>query len=84
MSKTPRELDIYVDRVGRDMHHRIALWSLMNDSGFEPPPREPLTKSEMVEEERLQTAIAQAGHASSAADLAQPVRSVKVRVSPNI
>lgn len=63
-----------------DVNHRIAFWSQMKDIGFEPPPREQLTKSEMVEEERLQNAIEEAGRASSIADLAKPLRSAKARI----
>lgn len=49
----------------------------MKNAKFKVPPREPLTKSEMLEEIRLQSAFAEAGRASMP-ESEKPLRAVKV------
>lgn len=70
-----------IQHLDSDVNHRIAFWNQMTELKYTPPPREPLTKSEMLEETLLQNAIREAGKATSIANLAKPLRTLRVRLT---
>ena len=62
------------------MQHRLSLWSSVLDMGWPLPTREPLSKAELIEEERLREAMLEARKSASPEDLEQPCRSFRVLV----
>lgn len=61
----------------RDMHARVSLWCSLAEMGWPVPPREPLSKAELVEEERLHRAMLEARRFASEDDLLTYCRSVR-------
>lgn len=64
----------------RDMHTRVSLWCSMNDLGWPLPPREPLSKAELIEEERLRESMIEARKQATAEEMEAPSRAVRVIV----
>lgn len=64
-------------RYFRDMQTRVSLWCSLADLGWELPPKEPLSKAEHNEEERIHSAIKEAMKSATAADMQAPCRSVR-------
>lgn len=61
----------------RDMQARVSLWCSLAELGWPVPPREPLSKAELVEEERLHHAMLEARRYASEDDLQTYCRSVR-------
>lgn len=61
----------------RDMHARVSFWCSLAELGWPVPPREPLSKAELVEEERLHHAMLEARRFASEDDLLTYCRSVR-------
>lgn len=61
-----------------DMHHRVALWYSLTKLGWEIPPQGPLSRAEVVEEERLRQAMLDARNSASDEDMETPCRSIRV------
>ncbi|KAH7916434.1 hypothetical protein BJ138DRAFT_1169259 [Hygrophoropsis aurantiaca] len=74
------KFEVLIERYKSDMQARISLWCSLSNFGWEVPPREPLTKAELVEEERLYKAIIEARRQASDEDLQTPCRSVRIFV----
>ncbi|KAH7886106.1 hypothetical protein F5I97DRAFT_2025859 [Phlebopus sp. FC_14] len=74
------KFEVLVDRYKRDMQARISLWCSLSEFGWTVPAREPLTKAELVEEERLHQAMLEARRFASEEDLQTPCRSVRIFV----
>ncbi|KAF8846045.1 hypothetical protein BDN67DRAFT_12654 [Paxillus ammoniavirescens] len=70
--------EVLVERYKRDMQARISLWYSLRELGWAVPPREPLSKAELVEEERLYQAMLEARRFASEEDLQTPCRSIRV------
>lgn len=66
--------------LNRDMLTRISFWCSLTELGWELPPKEPLTKAEHIEEERIHKAIKEAMESASEEDLQTPCRSLRVIV----
>jgi len=63
------------------MHLRISFWySLTTDYNWPLPEREPLTKAELVEEERVRANMLEARKEAKREDFLVPTRSVRVLV----
>lgn len=41
---------------------RVSFWSALNDLGWSMPTRDPLSKAELIEEERIRHEILEASH----------------------
>ncbi|KAF9225466.1 hypothetical protein BS17DRAFT_778631 [Gyrodon lividus] len=74
------KFEVLVERYKRDMQARISLWVSLRELGWAVPPREPLSKAELVEEERLYQAMLEARRFASEEDLQTPCRSVRIFV----
>lgn len=74
------KFEILVDRYKRDMQARISLWCSLAELGWSVPPREAMSKAELVEEERLYQAMLEARRFASEEDLYAPCRSVRIFV----
>lgn len=64
----------------RDMQARVALWCSLTGIGWPFPSREPLSKAELIEEERVRESMLDARKFASAEDLQVPCRAVRVLV----
>ncbi|KAG1885491.1 hypothetical protein F4604DRAFT_1726396 [Suillus subluteus] len=74
------KFEILIDRYKRDMQARISLWCSLAELGWSVPPREAMSKAELVEEERLYRAMLEARQFASEEDLYTPSRSVRILV----
>ncbi|KAI9570267.1 hypothetical protein HD554DRAFT_2085025 [Boletus coccyginus] len=63
------KFEVLIERYKRDMHARVSLWCSLAELGWPVPPREPLSKAELVEEERLHHAMLEARRFASEDDL---------------
>ncbi|KAH7927288.1 hypothetical protein BV22DRAFT_1032037 [Leucogyrophana mollusca] len=72
------KFEVLIERYKRDMQARISLWCSLSKFGWEVPLREPLSKAELVEEERLYKAMIEARQHASEEDLQTPCRSVRI------
>jgi hypothetical protein len=62
------------------MQTRISFWCSLTELGWNLPPKEPLTKAEHIEEERLFKAIRKAMVSAKEEDLQIPCRSTRVLI----
>jgi hypothetical protein len=62
------------------MQARVSLWASLTGFGWPLPQREPLTKAELIEEERVRQAMLEARQFASAEDLQIPCRTSRVLV----
>lgn len=63
-----------------DMHIRISLWYSLTKSGWPYPQRDPLSKAELIEEERLRRDISEAWKQATKAELEKPTRAIRLMV----
>ncbi|KAI0079642.1 hypothetical protein K474DRAFT_1617498 [Panus rudis PR-1116 ss-1] len=75
-----QKFDALVERYKGDMHVRISLWNSATQYGWPYPRRDPLTKAELVEEERLRRAILEGRKRAVDEDFQQPSRSLRLLV----
>ncbi|KAI0274995.1 hypothetical protein BC834DRAFT_965444 [Gloeopeniophorella convolvens] len=61
-----------------DMHARVSMWYSMTELGYTFPRREPLLKSEVLEEERIRKAILDARAQAREEDFDVPCRVIRV------
>ncbi|KAF9454137.1 hypothetical protein P691DRAFT_810855 [Macrolepiota fuliginosa MF-IS2] len=73
-----------IERFKTDMHLRISLWYSLTDIGWPFPEREPLTKAELVEEQRIRANMLEARKQARPEDFDIPSRSVRVLVGTKI
>ncbi|KDQ63259.1 hypothetical protein JAAARDRAFT_29278 [Jaapia argillacea MUCL 33604] len=69
-----------VDRYRSDMQARLGLWHSLEEMGWIHPPRETLSKAELIEEERRHQAMLQARRFATEDDADTPSRSARVLV----
>lgn len=62
------------------MQARVSLWCSLADLGWPVPPREALSKAELVEEERLHNAMLEARQFASVDDVQAYCRSLRALV----
>jgi len=62
------------------MRMRMALWCSLKDIGWLVPPRETISKAEMIEEEHVRQTMLEARKYADPEDLWLPSRSVRVIV----
>lgn len=62
------------------MQARISLWCSCVDFGWPLPSREPLSKAELIEEERLREAMLEARKHATLEDVMNPCRTHRVLV----
>lgn len=67
-----------------DMQARVALWHSLNTMGWPLPIREPLSKAELIEEERVRDSMMEARKQSTLEELQMPCRSIRVLVGSNL
>ncbi|TCD65656.1 hypothetical protein EIP91_002329 [Steccherinum ochraceum] len=68
------KFDALIDRYKGDMHVRISLWHSLTKQGWPYPLRDPLSKAELVEEERMRRAILEARKSATEEELKTPCR----------
>lgn len=66
--------------ISSDMRARVAMWNSTVLNGWSYPPRDPLTKSELREEERLRRDILAARRRAKTSDFDMPTRSTRLLV----
>jgi hypothetical protein len=62
------------------MQTRISFWCSLTELGWELPPKEPLSKAEHIEEERIHNAIREAMQSASEEDMQTPCRSARILI----
>lgn len=62
----------------RDMHTRVSLWCSLDSCGWPLPSREPLSKAELIEEERLRESMIEARKAATPEEMQIPCRAQRV------
>ncbi|KAF9270626.1 hypothetical protein L218DRAFT_889210 [Marasmius fiardii PR-910] len=75
-----KKFERLIERYRKDMKQRISLWSSLSDMDWPFPTREPLSKAELIEEERLHKAMLEARKWASPEDLQLPCRSFRVLI----
>ncbi|KAK7058419.1 hypothetical protein VNI00_002053 [Paramarasmius palmivorus] len=75
-----KKFERLIERYRTDMKHRLSIWSSLLDIDWPIPTREPLSKAELIEEERLREAMLEARRYASPEDLQTPCRSFRVLV----
>ncbi|KAI0068108.1 S-adenosyl-L-methionine-dependent methyltransferase [Artomyces pyxidatus] len=72
------KFDELFERFQSDIYARIALWYSLSELGYPLPKREPLLKSELLEEERRRKAILDARASAPDDDFDAPSRVIRV------
>ena len=80
MSWPTTSLRLVFDGEPRDMHIRMSLWTSLTSLGWDLPSREPLSKAELIEEERIRESMMRASKYVTLDDVQTPCRSVRVLV----
>jgi hypothetical protein len=62
------------------MQARVSLWCSLTGIGWLFPAREPLSKAELIEEERIRESISEARKLAYEEDRQLPCRSVRILV----
>ncbi|KAJ6604807.1 S-adenosyl-L-methionine-dependent methyltransferase [Mycena vulgaris] len=75
-----KKFELLVDRYRTDMQTRTALWCSLTGIGWQFPPREPLSKAELIEEERIRAAMIEARTYAAEDEPPSPCRSLRVLV----
>ncbi|GBE77747.1 hypothetical protein SCP_0106290 [Sparassis crispa] len=64
-----RKFDALVHQYDKDMRVRISLWHSLVRYGWEYPPRDPLSKAEVMEEERIRQDLLRARRSANGGEL---------------
>ncbi|KAF9041753.1 hypothetical protein BDZ89DRAFT_1100020 [Hymenopellis radicata] len=75
-----KKFEKLIERYQNDMQARASLWCSLNNIGWPFPPREPLKKAELVEEQRMREAMLEARKHAPAEDLQVPCRTARTLV----
>jgi hypothetical protein len=62
------------------MQQRVSIWCSLTGVGWPFPTREPLSKAELIEEERIRDSMVEARRYASEEDQQTPCRAVRVIV----
>lgn len=66
------------------MHIRISMWHVLQNSGWEVPKRDPLSKAEYIEDQRLRHAIFEAQKQAKGNEIRTPCHSVRLLVGTKV
>lgn len=66
------------------MRARISLWHSLVMNGWPYPRRDPLSKAELMEEERLRQDILEARRCAQEEELNSPVRSIRLIIGVKV
>ncbi|KAL0951559.1 hypothetical protein HGRIS_008241 [Hohenbuehelia grisea] len=69
-----------IERYQSDMHARLGIWCSMCGLGYVLPPREPLSKAELIEEERIRGDMLEARKYQTLEDIQRPCRAIRALV----
>ncbi|TFK36969.1 hypothetical protein BDQ12DRAFT_686169 [Crucibulum laeve] len=75
-----KKFETLIDRYRKDMQARVSLWCSLTERGWPSPVREPLSKAELIEEERIRDGMLEARRFASTEDLQVPCRALRVLV----
>ncbi|KAF8078906.1 hypothetical protein FPV67DRAFT_1466813 [Lyophyllum atratum] len=75
-----KKFERLVERYRSDMQARVSLWCSLSGIGWPFPTREPLSKAELMEEERIRESLLQARQFMSEEDRQTPCRALRVLV----
>ncbi|GLB35880.1 putative O-methyltransferase [Lyophyllum shimeji] len=75
-----KKFERLVERYRSDMQARVSLWCSLAGIGWPFPTREPLSKAELIEEERIRESLLRARQYMSEEDRQTPCRAVRVLV----
>lgn len=75
-----KKFERLIDRFKSDMYFRIGLWFTLTGMDWPFPQREPLTKAELIEEERMRQSLLEGQKYITEEDLQTTCRSVRVIV----
>jgi len=75
-----KKFELLTDRYRTDMQTRTALWCSLTGIGWPFPPREPLSKAELIEEERIRAAMIEARTSAEVDDPPTVCRSIRILV----
>ncbi|KAF5323360.1 hypothetical protein D9611_005643 [Ephemerocybe angulata] len=78
--KGRKRFEKLIERFQSDMHIRMSLWTSLTGMGWQLPTREPLSKAELIEEERIREGMMRASKYVSLEDVQTSCRSVRVMV----
>ncbi|KAH9486492.1 Demethylmenaquinone methyltransferase [Psilocybe cubensis] len=79
-----KKFERLIERYTSDMQARVALWHSLNTMGWPLPMREPLSKAELIEEERVRESMMEARKRSTLEELEIPCRSIRVLIGSNL
>ena len=66
------------------MQARVSLWCSLDGFGWPLPVREPLSKAELIEEERLRESMLEARKQATAEEMQIPCRAFRVIVGTKV
>ncbi|KAF7307089.1 UBIQUITIN-CONJUGAT-2 domain-containing protein [Mycena indigotica] len=75
-----KKFELLVDRYRTDMQSRTSVWCSLTGIGWPFPPREPLSKAELIEEERIRAAMLEARLYADLEEDSVPCRAMRVLV----
>ncbi|KAF8913138.1 S-adenosyl-L-methionine-dependent methyltransferase [Gymnopilus junonius] len=78
-----KKFERLLERYRSDMQIRISLWCSLSDLGWPLPAREPLSKAELIEEERMRENMIEARKQATQEEFDIPCRTVRVIVGYN-
>jgi SAM-dependent methyltransferase len=75
-----KKFELLIERYRSDMQSRVSLWVSLTGMGWVLPPRDPLTKAELIEEERLRQKMLEARKNARPGDVHPPCRVMRILV----
>ncbi|KAF5385090.1 hypothetical protein D9615_001276 [Tricholomella constricta] len=75
-----KKFERLVERYRSDMQSRVSIWCSLTGIGWSFPAREPLSKAELIEEERIRESLMDARRFTSEEDRQTPCRALRVLV----
>ncbi|KAF9056098.1 hypothetical protein BJ165DRAFT_1430860 [Panaeolus papilionaceus] len=73
-----KKFEKLVERYRSDMQARISLWCSLDVMGWPLPAKEPLSKAELIEEERLRENMIEARKQATVEEMQRPCRAIRV------
>ncbi|KAF9486316.1 hypothetical protein BDN70DRAFT_902479 [Pholiota conissans] len=75
-----KKFEKLIDRYRSDMEARVSFWCSLETIGWPLPAKEPLSKAELIEAQRLRESMIEARKQATMAEMMIPCRSVRVIV----
>ncbi|KAF4622885.1 hypothetical protein D9613_002243 [Agrocybe pediades] len=79
-----KKFELLMDRYKADMKFRVALWYSLNDLDWPFPVRDPMSKAELFEQQRMQMSMMEARKQATLEEMQQPSRAVRVLIGYNL